>query len=88
MAENEQEQERTEEATSRRREEAREKGQVARSQELVSVGLLVACLIYFYFGTSGLLQELMEMMSSGFRAAGKTDLTQESVTYLSYRLYI
>ena len=46
MAENEQE--RTEEATSRRREEAREKGQVARSQEIISVGILVACLIYFY----------------------------------------
>ena len=49
MAENDQEQERTEDATSRRRDEAREKGQVARSQELVSVGILVACLIYFYF---------------------------------------
>jgi flagellar biosynthetic protein FlhB len=80
MAENDQEQERTEEATSRRREESREKGQVARSQELVSVGLLAACLIYFYFGTSGFLRDLMEMMSSGFRAAGRTDLTPDSMS--------
>jgi flagellar biosynthesis protein FlhB len=80
MAENDQEQERTEEATSRRREEAREKGQVARSQELVSVGLLVACLIYFYFGTSGFLRDLMEMMSTGFRTAGKADLTPDSMS--------
>ncbi len=67
MADNDQDQERTEQATSRRREEAREKGQVARSQELVSVTILVACLVYFYFGTSGLLKNVMELMASGFR---------------------
>jgi flagellar biosynthetic protein FlhB len=82
MAENDQEQERTEEATSRRREEAREKGQVARSQELISVGILVACLIYFYFGASGFLKNIMELMTAGFRAAGRADLTAESLNYL------
>ena len=79
MAENDEDQERTEEATSRRREEAREKGQVARSTELVSVGILVACLIYFYFGTSGLLKKIMELMTSGFRGAGTTDITEASI---------
>jgi flagellar biosynthetic protein FlhB len=79
MADNDQDQERTEEATGRRREEAREKGQVARSHELVSVGILVACLVYFYFGTSGLLKKIMELMTSGFRAAGTTDITQASI---------
>ncbi len=82
MAENDQDQERTEEATSRRRDEAREKGQVARSTEIVSVGILVACLIYFYFGASGLLKNIMELMTSGFRGAGQFNLTQESLTYL------
>ena len=79
MAENDEDQERTEEATSRRREEAREKGQVARSHELVSVGILVACLIYFYFGTSGLLKNIMTLMTFGFRVAGTTDITQASI---------
>ena len=82
MAENDQEQERTEDATSRRRDEAREKGQVARSQELVSVGILVACLIYFYFGASGLVKKIMELMTSGFRTASQADLTPESLSYL------
>jgi flagellar biosynthesis protein FlhB len=76
MAENDQE--RTEEATSRRRDEAREKGQVARSQEMISVGILVACLIYFYFGSSGLLKNIMELMTIGFRTASQADLTVES----------
>jgi flagellar biosynthesis protein FlhB len=80
MAENDQDQERTEQATSRRREEAREKGQVARSQELVSVSILVACLVYFYFGTSGLVKNIMELMTSGFRAAGTADVTQANIT--------
>jgi flagellar biosynthesis protein FlhB len=82
MAENDQDQERTEDATSRRREEAREKGQVARSQEIVSVGILVACLIYFYFGASGFLKNIMTLMTSGFRSAGQFNLTQESLIYL------
>jgi flagellar biosynthetic protein FlhB len=82
MAENDQEQERNEQATSRRREEAREKGQVARSQELVSVGILVASLIYFYFGASGLLRNIMELMTSGFRTAVQADLTPESLSHL------
>ncbi len=82
MAENDQDQERTEDATSRRREDAREKGQVARSTEIVSVGILVACLIYFYFGAAGLLKNIMELMTSGFRSAAQFNLTQDSLTYL------
>jgi flagellar biosynthetic protein FlhB len=79
MAENEEGQEKTEPGTGKRREEAREKGQVASSKELVSAGILVACLIYFYFGTSGLLKKIMELMTSGFRAAGTTDVTQATI---------
>lgn len=82
MAENDQDQERTEEATSRRRDDAREKGQVARSTEIVSVGILVACLIYFYFGAPGLIKNIMELMTSGFRTAGEIDITPESIRFL------
>jgi flagellar biosynthetic protein FlhB len=79
MAENEEGQEKTEPGTSRRREEAREKGQVASSKELVSAGILVACLIYFYFGASGFVKNIMELMTSGFRAAGKGEITTASI---------
>lgn len=81
MAEND-DQERTEQATSKRREESREKGQVARSQEVVSVGILVAGLIFFYFGGSTLLSKTMDLMTAGFREAGRVPLTQESVSLI------
>ncbi len=82
MAENDQDQERTEQATSHRRDEAREKGQVARSTEIVSVSILVACLIYFYFGAAGFLENIMDLMSSGFRDVNVNDLTPSSLTSL------
>jgi len=82
MAENDQEQERTEQATAKRREEAREKGQVARSHEIVSVGILAVCLIYFYFGASGMLRNIMELMTSGLRVIWQPDLTPDSIKYL------
>src|SRR5512145_2987951 len=81
MAEND-DQERTEQATSKRREEAREKGQVARSQEVVSVGILVAGLLFFYFGGSTLLLKTMDLMTAGFRDAGRINLTQDSVSLI------
>ena len=82
MADTDSDQERTEQATSKRREEAREKGQVARSQEVVSVGILVASLIFFYFGGSTLLLKTMEVMKAGFREAARTDLTQDTLTLI------
>jgi flagellar biosynthetic protein FlhB len=79
MSEERKEQERTEEATPKRREEAREKGQVAKSRELASVAVLGASLIYFYFGASGLITRMMEMMKSHFMRSGTLKLTIESV---------
>lgn len=46
MAENE---DRTEQATARRREKAREKGQIAKSRELVSFATMAGTLLVFYF---------------------------------------
>jgi flagellar biosynthetic protein FlhB len=68
MAENDQE--RTEQATQKRIEESREKGQVAKSRELSSVCILVACLIYFWFGAQGMVKDLLGMMRKIFSAAG------------------
>ncbi len=78
MAEND-DQERNEQATGKRREEAREKGQVARSQEVVSVSILVAGLLFFYFGGSTLILKTMKVMTDGFRSAGQVSLTPDSV---------
>ncbi|MDC0611032.1 flagellar biosynthesis protein FlhB [Vibrio sp.] len=59
-------QERTEEATPRRRQQAREKGQVARSKELASVSVLVAgSVALMWFGQS-LAKDIYRMMSRLF----------------------
>ena len=69
MAEQDKDQEKTEQATPKRKEEAREKGQVARSKEVVSVVVLATCLIYFYFASSGAVRQMMAMMTKVFREA-------------------
>ncbi len=82
MADNEQGQEKTEQATDKRREESRAKGQVAKSREIPSVAVLFACLIYFHFNAAGLLQKIMSMMSSTFRSAGQVIITMDSAPSL------
>lgn len=75
-------QERTEEATPKRREEAREKGRVAKSREVPSAAILFASLIYFYFNSSGLLQNLISLASSIFRSVGQTAVTVDNIPHL------
>jgi len=78
MAEEDQGQERTEQATPKRREEAREKGQVAVSREVASAIVLGASLIYFYFGSGHLMEGIVEIMKATFRDAGHVALSQEN----------
>ena len=56
-------QERTEEATPKRRSESKDKGQVAKSRDLSSVAILGAALIYFYFNASDMLKKIMTLLS-------------------------
>jgi flagellar biosynthetic protein FlhB len=55
-------QERTEDATPKKREEARQKGQVAKSQEVSSVAVLFAVLVVFYFLGGYMVKELLGLM--------------------------
>lgn len=69
MAERDDAQERTEQATPRRREQAREKGQIPRSRELNTMGvLLMGCAGLLLLGP-GMLQSLMDIMRWGFSLA-------------------
>jgi flagellar biosynthetic protein FlhB len=79
MADEEQGQERTEQATPKRRDEAREKGQVAVSREVASAIILGASLIYFYFGSSRLMEGMTDIMKSAFRDAGHLVITEQNV---------
>jgi flagellar biosynthesis protein FlhB len=78
MAE-ETDQEKTEQATSKRRQDAREKGQVAKSRELASVAVLGACLVYFYFGASSIGNRLMELMKASFRKSGQMTISIDNI---------
>jgi len=60
MAENE---DRTEQATSRRREKAREKGQIAKSRELVSMATLAGLLLVFYLAGASFMTNISGLTS-------------------------
>jgi flagellar biosynthetic protein FlhB len=69
-------QEKTEKATPKRREEARQKGQVAKSRELASVAVLGMGLITLYFYGGWLTEQLGKQLSSsmtGFAAQAHHD---------------
>jgi flagellar biosynthesis protein FlhB len=82
MAEDHKDQEKTEQATSKRRQDAREKGQVAKSRELASVAILGACLLYFYFDASVMANRLMDIMKMSFRTSGQLTITIDTVQSL------
>ena len=59
--------ERTEEATPRRLEKAREEGQVARSQELTTFALLMTAATGILFLGAGLMESLLQIMKAGIQ---------------------
>lgn len=61
MVEQNKDQEKTEQATPKKREEARKKGQVAKSRDVASVAVLLACLVFFWFGASGMVEKAMSL---------------------------
>ncbi len=69
MAEQDQAQERTEQATPRRKQQARERGQVARSRELNTVTVLVVGAAGLLSMGPGLLSGLAEVMRNGLSGA-------------------
>ncbi|NTW15966.1 MAG: flagellar biosynthesis protein FlhB [Syntrophaceae bacterium] len=83
MAENDRDQERTEQATPRRREEARKKGQVAKSQEVASVAILLACIIYFYFDSGRLVTKMMGMVRSFLKESGTLVISNNNIQSLA-----
>ncbi len=91
MAENETSQERTEQATPKRREEAREKGQVAKSREIPSVAVLIVCLAFFYFNSSGMLDQFRRLLKISFQQAAYVQVEigniQSIILWYSYQAF-
>lgn len=88
MAGEDKDQEPTEEATPKRREKAREEGQVAKSRELASVAVLGASLLYFYFGASDLMTRITDMMKSHFVRSASMSLTIDNIQPLAIDLIL
>jgi len=75
-------QEKTEQPTSRRREQAREKGQVAKSQEITSVAILMACLTLFYFSSVMMIEKMMSIMRWVFYESGQFIINGDTIPLL------
>lgn len=72
-------QEKTEEATPRKREESRKKGTVARSVEVPSALVLLAALGTFLFAGEWMVRSLLEVMRGAFRLSADVSLTPNSI---------
>jgi flagellar biosynthetic protein FlhB len=81
-------QEKTEQATPKRREEAREKGDVAKSREISSVAVLLASLLFFYFGSTYLVFQLKVFMKGMLSQAGTYGLEKWQDLYVLLLLSI
>jgi flagellar biosynthetic protein FlhB len=75
MAEEQTGQERTESATPKRREEARKKGQVARSREIPNAVGILAGALFFWVGGRALVGGAGDLMRTGFAHVVQPDLT-------------
>ena len=72
-------QDKTEPATPKRREEARKKGEVAQSKEVPSVFVLLVSLFAFYFFGSYIAQNFLAMMYSLFNSVGTFQINDTNV---------
>ena len=92
MADFDKDQERTEQASPRRREEARKKGQVARSPEVASAAILLASTLLFYFCSGGMVERLMDLTRWTLRECGTTAVNLNNIHNLlwawSWKLFL
>jgi len=83
MAETTDQEERTESATPRRREESRKKGQVAKSTDLTSAFMFLVGLVTIRYVFPSILLEMMNIMKSSFSMLGNKCWTIETGNSLS-----
>ncbi len=72
--------EKTEEATPRRRQESRRRGQVGRSQDLSGMVVLFGAIVLLRLFGPRMADQVMALMSGAFNHIGETELTPQSVT--------
>ncbi len=77
---------RTEQATPRRREEARKKGQIAKSREIPSVAILVSGISILFFLGTHIYQHISTEMVQLFKSLGRTPIGMNEVNDLYVEL--
>lgn len=82
QGEQQSQQEKTEQPTPKRREDARKKGQVAKSQEVASVTILLACLGLFYFSSAAMVDQISRIMRWFFMESGQFQMSTEATHLL------
>lgn len=87
MAEGNTDQERTEKATPKKRREARRKGQVAKSQEIPTVVILLSSMTFFYFGGTWMFHQVTDVSRHLFRDVAQVSLSVESIQTLIWFLF-
>jgi len=87
MAED-QDQERTEKATPKKKEEARKKGQIAQSREIPSVMVLLSALSVFYFGGGWMFSRLAGLMRDIFDHLVDKNFGTESAQMLLGHIFL
>lgn len=80
-------QEKTEPATEKKRDDSRKKGQVANSREISSVLVLLSGMTVFYFGGRWMFMQVGEVMHDLFSQAGQITLGNESAQGLLWYLF-
>ncbi|MBN1142151.1 MAG: flagellar biosynthesis protein FlhB [Deltaproteobacteria bacterium] len=83
----EQQQERTEQATAKRREDFREKGQVAQSREVQSALLLTSFLVMWFFYVPLFWRKLSELTAALFSLSGSFAVTPASTIQLALLIF-
>jgi len=86
MAEQNKDQEKTEQATPKKREETRKKGQVAKSRDATSVAVLLACLVFFWFGSSAMVEKMMALARWLFTQSAQFNVNCNNIQILSIGL--
>ncbi len=76
-------QEKTEQPTPKRRQDARKKGQVAKSREISSVSILMGSLLLLYLTAGFFIQNILSLTGGVFSLIGEFELNEVTVSSLS-----
>lgn len=80
-------QERTEKATPKKRQDARKKGQVAKSQEVPTVAILLSALTFFYFGGTWMFMQVSDVTQTILRDVAQVVISIESIQTLLWVIF-